>query len=155
MLVADILALEQSQERSGRLAPVLTSAADPLAAQRVRAAAAVVDVLSVLEGRGVWVDFDAVDHPQACLEPDQTRLVLPETGRVVPSDFVPLHSPVVVSDLDRLASGAVELHSGRTIIGSKWIGYYRLTVRRGKAPFLSGCESRPATVAPAGSSRSG
>ena len=28
-------------------------------------------------------------------------------------------------------------------------------VRREKAPFLSGCESRPATVAPAGSSRSG
>jgi len=28
-------------------------------------------------------------------------------------------------------------------------------VRRDKAPFLSGCESRPATVAPAGSSRSG
>ena len=28
-------------------------------------------------------------------------------------------------------------------------------VRRAKAPFLSGCESRPATVAPAGSSRSG
>ena len=28
-------------------------------------------------------------------------------------------------------------------------------VRRGKAPFYSGCESRPATVAPAGSSRSG
>ena len=28
-------------------------------------------------------------------------------------------------------------------------------VRRGKAPFFSGCESRPATVAPAGSSRSG
>ena len=30
-----------------------------------------------------------------------------------------------------------------------------LVVRRAKAPFLSGCESRPATVAPAGSSRSG
>ena len=30
-----------------------------------------------------------------------------------------------------------------------------LLVRRDKAPFLSGCESRPATVAPAGSSRSG
>ena len=29
------------------------------------------------------------------------------------------------------------------------------SVRRDKAPFLSGCESRPATVAPAGSSRSG
>ena len=28
-------------------------------------------------------------------------------------------------------------------------------VRRAKAPFLSGCESRPATVAPAGSSQSG
>ena len=28
-------------------------------------------------------------------------------------------------------------------------------VRRDKAPFLSGCESRPATVAPAGNSRSG
>ena len=28
-------------------------------------------------------------------------------------------------------------------------------VRRAKAPFLSGCDSRPATVAPAGSSRSG
>ena len=28
-------------------------------------------------------------------------------------------------------------------------------MRREKAPFLSGCESRPATVAPAGSSRSG
>ena len=31
----------------------------------------------------------------------------------------------------------------------------RLDTRRDKAPFLSGCESRPATVAPAGSSRSG
>ena len=29
------------------------------------------------------------------------------------------------------------------------------SVRRDKVPFLSGCESRPATVAPAGSSRSG
>ena len=29
------------------------------------------------------------------------------------------------------------------------------SVRRDKAPFLSGCESRPATVVPAGSSRSG
>ncbi len=29
------------------------------------------------------------------------------------------------------------------------------SVRRDTAPFLSGCESRPATVAPAGSSRSG
>ena len=29
------------------------------------------------------------------------------------------------------------------------------SVRRDKAPFPSGCESRPATVAPAGSSRSG
>ena len=29
------------------------------------------------------------------------------------------------------------------------------SVRRDKALFLSGCESRPATVAPAGSSRSG
>ena len=29
------------------------------------------------------------------------------------------------------------------------------TVCRGKAPSLSGCESRPATVAPAGSNRSG
>ena len=29
------------------------------------------------------------------------------------------------------------------------------SVRRGKALFLSGCESHPATVAPAGSSRSG
>ena len=29
------------------------------------------------------------------------------------------------------------------------------SVRRDKAPFRSGCESRPATVAPAGSSRSG
>ena len=28
-------------------------------------------------------------------------------------------------------------------------------VRRGKAPSPSGCESRPATVAPAGSNRSG
>ena len=33
--------------------------------------------------------------------------------------------------------------------------YQRVPVRRDKAPFLSGCESRPATVAPAGSSRSG
>ena len=31
----------------------------------------------------------------------------------------------------------------------------RISVRRDKAPFHSGCESRPATVAPAGSSRSG
>ena len=30
-----------------------------------------------------------------------------------------------------------------------------VAVRRDKAPFLSGCESRPATVAPAGSSRGG
>ena len=36
------------------------------------------------------------------------------------------------------------------------VPYYPLySVRRDKAPFLSGCESRPATVAPAGSSRSG
>ena len=39
------------------------------------------------------------------------------------------------------------------------VGYHMLnphySVRRDKAPFLSGCESRPATVAPAGSSRSG
>ena len=33
--------------------------------------------------------------------------------------------------------------------------YPGISVRRAKAPFLSGCESRPATVAPAGSSRSG
>ena len=34
-------------------------------------------------------------------------------------------------------------------------GYRHHSVRRDKAPFLSGCESRPATVAPAGSNRSG
>ena len=33
--------------------------------------------------------------------------------------------------------------------------HVRFVVRRAKAPFLSGCESRPATVVPAGSSRSG
>ncbi len=46
---------------------------------------------------------------------------------------------------------------------STWVGYKlhldvadgQMLVRRAKAPFLSGCESRPATVAPAGSSRSG
>ena len=42
-----------------------------------------------------------------------------------------------------------------------WLGYIAQEVnpgdpvRRDTAPFLSGCESRPATVAPAGSSRSG
>ena len=38
---------------------------------------------------------------------------------------------------------------------SGWRANPHYSVRREKAPFLSGCESRPATVAPAGSSRSG
>ena len=33
--------------------------------------------------------------------------------------------------------------------------FHESSVRRGKAPFPSGCESRPATFAPAGSNRSG
>ena len=42
-----------------------------------------------------------------------------------------------------------------TTNSDKKIDKLLIFVRRAKAPFLSGCESRPATVAPAGSSRSG
>ncbi len=35
------------------------------------------------------------------------------------------------------------------------VGKHFIVVCRGKAPFLSGCETRPATVVPAGSNRSG
>ena len=44
---------------------------------------------------------------------------------------------------------------GSEAVGAMLSGCLRLGVRRGKALYPSGCESRPATVAPAGSSRSG
>ena len=49
--------------------------------------------------------------------------------------------------------GLTELPHGSAQGGIR--GYRPDSVRRDKAPFLSGCESRPATVAPAGSNRSG
>ena len=63
-------------------------------------------------------------------------------------------------DVDRIATEALLFQTGYlTIRDEEDIGgetfYPIFTVRRAKAPSLSGCESRPATVAPAGSSRSG
>ena len=108
-LLADVLALQVEHERDGRLAPDLTSNLSPAAAQADRAAAAAVDVLSALESRGVWVEFDAVEVPECQLDRDGTRVVLPETWRVEPDDYVALESDREVSDLDRLASGALKL----------------------------------------------
>ena len=108
-LLADVLALQERHERDGRLVPDLTSSLSPSEAQAGRAAAAAVDVLSALESRGVWVEFDTVDVPECQLDPDGTCVVLPETWRVQPEDFVPLDSDREVSDLDRLASGALQL----------------------------------------------
>ena len=108
-LMADVVRIEAAHERAGRLSPSLTSPADPLECQAARAAAAVVDTLSALESRGAEVSFGAVEAPEARLDPDRTTLVLPSSWSSVPDDFEPLSSDLDVSDLDRLASGALEL----------------------------------------------
>ena len=108
-LVAAVVGVEAAHERAGRLSPSLTSAAAPLECQAQRAAAAVVDTLSALESRGAEVGFGDVDAPEARLDPDRTTLVLPSSWASVPEDFEPLSSDIDVSDLDRLASGALEL----------------------------------------------
>ena len=108
-VVSDVLQVQQSHELSGRLSPDLTGSLSAVEAQSQRAAAAVVDVLSALEKRGVWVEFQPVDQPQASLEADSTGIVLPERWRSQPAGYQPLESDIEVSDLERLASGALEL----------------------------------------------
>ena len=54
-----------------------------------------------------------------------------------------------------LARHCPTVDSGLQGMGQLGEVHDRFVVRRAKAPFLSGCESRPATVVPAGSSRSG
>ena len=108
-LLSDVLAVQEAHELAGRLSPDLTGGVPPVEAQAQRAAAAVVDVLSALEKRGVWVEFQPVDQPQACLEAASTGIVLPDRWRSEPPGYQPLDSDVEVSDLERLASGALEL----------------------------------------------
>ena len=108
-LYAQVVRVEAHHERTGRLPHSLTSPDDPLACQAERAAAAVVDSLSALEGRGAEVSFGHVDAPEARLDADRTTLVLPSSWVTAPEDFEPLSSDIDVSDLDRLASGALEL----------------------------------------------
>ena len=109
-LLAAVVRVEAAHERDGRLTRSLTSAADPLDCQARRAAAAVVDTLSALESRGAEVGFGDVGAPEARLDADRTTLVLPSSWASVPEDFEPLSSDIDVSDLDRLASGALELN---------------------------------------------
>ena len=53
--------------------------------------------------------------------------------------------------MDRVKSFGADSDSSRFLE----LVYFGEFVCRGKAPTLSGCESRPATVVPAGSNRSG
>ena len=72
------------------------------------------------------------------------RVRLRETISLALDDFRSALKPVLDAFESRAVSGTLTPES-----------YQPVVVRREKAPFLSGCESRPATVVPAGSSRSG
>ena len=76
-------------------------------------------------------------------------------GRNDPDDVRNVH----IQRVARLASDSgakvILIENVRGLLGPKHSTQMQQLVRRAKAPFLSGCESRPATVAPAGSSQSG
>ena len=105
------------------------------------------DLLIRHENRTIYDVIRRIDQGGYIMNPDfQRDFIWPDAKQSKLIESVIMRIPLPVFYI-------AEDDEGKMVVVD---GLQRLfSVRRGKALFLSGCESHPATVAPAGSSRSG